>query len=155
MILGVLFQTGGLDCSAVSQEVVIPRDIFNAIQQKGSGACVMQLTPSFAVTPGSCQSSSITVTLEYQPATVGDCNANGVPDVCDIKTGSASDANQDGVPGWLEPSSGGAPWTMYTRRSDTTRAFVLANYQFNGNLQECSAAQLSPFFVRRCVVFLR
>jgi hypothetical protein len=96
--VGTLWQTGGLDCIEVSQELLISQKLFNSLIAAGNGACVVQLIPSFAVTPGTCGNSRVRVIIEYQPSAPGDCNANGIPDLCDIKYGGAGDSNADGIP---------------------------------------------------------
>jgi hypothetical protein len=96
-VLGTLFQTSGLDCAPVTAELLIPKNQFNSLLT-GGGTLSLQFIPSFAVTPGTCASTSLTASIEYQTSVAGDCNANAVPDVCDILSGSATDLNHNGIP---------------------------------------------------------
>lgn len=96
-VLGTLFQTGGADCTPVTGELLVPRDTFNGLLTKG-GTFSLQFVPSFAVTAGTCNPSSLVATVEYQPTVPGDCNGNSLPDICDILAGTEADTNGDFIP---------------------------------------------------------
>jgi len=96
-VLGTLFQANGLDCTPVTAELLIPKNQFNALLTSG-GTLSLQFIPSFAVTPGTCATTSLTASVEYQTSVPGDCNANAIPDICDILSGAAADVNHNGVP---------------------------------------------------------
>jgi hypothetical protein len=96
-VLGTLFQSGGLDCTPVTGEIQIPQEQFNQLRSK-SGTFSLQLIPSFAVTAGTCTSSSVTIRIEYQPIANGDCNGNSIPDVCDVLSGESADSNANLIP---------------------------------------------------------
>jgi len=96
-LLGTLFQTGGADCTPVTGELLVPKDTFNGLLTKG-GTLSLQFVPSFAVTAGTCNPSSLVATVEYQPSVPGDCNGNSLPDICDILAGTEQDVNDDWIP---------------------------------------------------------
>lgn len=96
-VLGTLFQANGLDCAPVTSELLIPKNQFNTLLTSG-GTLSLQFIPSFAVTPGTCASTSLTASIEYQTSVPGDCNANAVPDICDILSRAEADVNQNGIP---------------------------------------------------------
>lgn len=96
-VLGTLFQAGGADCTPVTGELLVPRATFNGLLTKG-GTLSLQFVPSFAVTAGTCNPSSLVATVEYQPTVPGDCNGNSLPDICDILAGTEADTNGDFIP---------------------------------------------------------
>jgi hypothetical protein len=96
-LLGTLFQTGGADCTPVTGELLVSKDTFNGLLTKG-GTLSLQFVPSFAVTAGTCNPSSLVATVEYQPSVPGDCNGNSLPDICDILAGTEQDVNGDWIP---------------------------------------------------------
>ncbi len=96
-VLGTLFQTGGADCAAVSASLLIPRAQFESLIGV-NGTLSLQFIPSFAVTPGTCATSSLICSVQYQPEVAGDCNANATPDVCDVLFGKSADVNENLIP---------------------------------------------------------
>lgn len=94
---GVVFQSGGLDCTAMPlmAQFILTSTAFNALIAGGN--LTVAMTPTSAVTPGTCSSPSIRVELSYESPGLLDCDSNGVPDSCDIANTPSLDCDHNGV----------------------------------------------------------
>jgi len=75
-------------------EIVVPSATWNAAIFETDAS--VTLTATDDVDPDLCESSFVTVLVEYQKEDV-DCNRNGVLDTCDILSGVSTDCDGDGV----------------------------------------------------------
>ena len=97
-LIATVFQQGASDCPGSPDVAQLTLDVqtFNAMVAGGDAQ--FDLVASFAVDPGFCADSFITIQVEYQAVTEDDCNGNTVPDICDIFFGEAIDKNGDLIP---------------------------------------------------------
>ncbi len=101
ILLGVLWDTNGVDCSIVTDTLTMAPAAFNAAKLAGNGDITVLMVPSTFVNPAppSCPTGTfIRVRVDYEGvASSTDNNANGVPDECDAPAGCAGDADCSGA----------------------------------------------------------
>jgi subtilisin family serine protease len=96
--IGILWDSGGIDCTEVTDTLMVAAAPYNAAVAGGDAVIVMTASSSVTPTPAGCTGQTfIRVRVEYVgTSTSQDANSNGIPDECEGPAGCAGDADCDG-----------------------------------------------------------